>query len=56
MLLKHKVVSHVCAIALTVSDDDELANLYSAIKLEGREYYTSRALTTAEKKFETSVS
>ena len=37
-------------------DDDELDNLYSAITLESRAYYTSRALTTEEKKFETSVS
>ena len=37
-------------------DDDELDNLYCAITLESREYYTSRARTTAEKKFETSVS
>ena len=31
------------------NDDDELDNLYSAITLESREYYTSRALTTAER-------
>ena len=37
-------------------DDDEFDNLFSAITLESRDYYTSRALTTAEKKFEISVS
>ena len=37
-------------------DDDELNNLYSAITLDSREYYTSRSLTTTEKKFETSIS
>ena len=36
-------------------DDDELDNLYSSITLESRENYTSRALTTAEKKFKTKV-
>ena len=30
--------------------------IYGAITLESREYYASGALTTAEKKFETSVS
>ena len=37
-------------------DDDELDNLYSAITLKSSEYYISRVLITAEKKFETSVS
>ena len=54
-----KTVSHIVMEVKNDDDDDdddELNNLYSAITLDSREYYTSRALTTAEKKFETSVS
>ena len=45
-----------CFFGVGNDDDDELDNLYSAITLESREYYTSMALTTAKKKFETSMS
>ena len=51
-----RFVSYQCSLCDDDDDDDELDNLYSAIILDSREYYTSRVLTTAAKKFETSVS